>query len=420
MKRININNSLLALFAAMLMTSCDSFDNASNVSEVKIIDVIIKTKSATPGVESLNGLTVVLEDIKYGTKKETVISGSETVLKGVVAGNHNIKITGKVTASNGDVYLMSIKGSGSNNYFLKNENEVLDFEVAGLREYPLIFKEIFFAGTTPFYFRNQHYEIYNNSPDQTIYLDGVFFANLTPVTATTTLPLWPAEDGDKYAYAERIWKFPGNGTDYPLKPGESCVISQFAANHKLPQYSPDSPLDGSISEFEFNMDNPNFPDQPATDMIHFFYNGESVKGSMPQYLVSVFGGAYVMFKPLAGENYDPVNNTSLQTTNLATTATQLYAKVPIEYIVDAVEAGHNETMLNSKRVPSVLDAGMTYVGATYNSLSVTRKKIGENPDGTPILQDTNNSTADFIHGIVPEFRRYNAKMPAWNHTLSGN
>ncbi|HUN02100.1 MAG TPA: DUF4876 domain-containing protein, partial [Niabella sp.] len=63
-------------------------------------------------------------------------------------------------------------------------------------------------------------------------------------------------------------------------------------------------------------------------------------------------------------------------------------------------------------------AGMTYVGATYNGLGVARKKIAENEDGTPVLQDTNNSTDDFDRGVVPMFRRYNSKMPSWNHTLN--
>jgi len=48
---------------------------------------------------------------------------------------------------------------------------------------------------------------------------------------------------------------------------------------------------------------------------------------------------------------------------------------------------------------------------------VARKKIGENEDGTPILQDTNNSTDDFDRGVKPMLRRYGAKMPSWNHTL---
>lgn len=91
-----------------------------------------------------------------------------------------------------------------------------------------------------------------------MYLDGIYFANLTPGTATTKLPIWPEADGNNYAYGERVWKFPGNGTEYPLAPGESCIISQFAANHQLDIYNPQSPIDGSSSEFEFNMNNPNF------------------------------------------------------------------------------------------------------------------------------------------------------------------
>ena len=28
-----------------------------------------------------------------------------------------------------------------------------------------------------------------------------------------------------------VWQLPGNGTYYPLKPGESFIITQEAANH---------------------------------------------------------------------------------------------------------------------------------------------------------------------------------------------
>jgi len=148
-----------------------------------------------------------------------------------------------------------------------------------------------------------------------------------------------------------------------------------------------------------------------------FYNGSSEKGTVPQYLTSVFGGAYVIFKVPEGKTYDPVNDATLRTTNLATTSTTLYAKVPVKYVLDAVEAVDNEAAIQYKRIPSLLDAGATYVGATYNGLGVARKKIGENADGTPILQDTNNSTDDFDRGVTPQFRRSNSKVPSWNHTL---
>jgi len=165
------------------------------------------------------------------------------------------------------------------------------------------------------------------------------------------------------------------------------------------------------------MNNANFPDQPADDMSHVFYDGKSEMGTIPQYLTSVFGGAYVIFKIPEGDTYDPVGNETLKTTDLSSTSTKQYAKIPVEYILDAVEAVDNEAAIQNKRVPATLDAGATYVGATYNSLGVARKKTGTNDNGTPILQDTNNSTDDFIHGVTPEFRRDGAKAPVWNTRL---
>lgn len=414
--------SFLCLFLVFLSTSCTSFEQAAEAEEVKAIAVTVKVSSAVSGIDSLEGLVVVFEDVKYGTRKEAVLTGNETRITGVTAGMNNIKITGKAIADNGDIYLMSIKGSGANNFLLTKEEEYFEFDITGLRENHLLFKEIYFAGsrtaTNSSYFRDQFYEVYNNSPEEVIYLDGVYFANLTPSTATAKLPVWPETDGDRYAYAERVWKFPGNGTDYPLQPGESCIIAQYAVNHQVPLYNPNSPVNCASAEFEFNMGHPNFPDQPAVNMLHIFNDGEAVVGSLAQYLTSVFGGAYVLFKPLSGEEYDPVLNPELKTQDLSVTRTTLYAKIPVDYIIDAVEAGHDENKLNAKRVPSVLDAGMTYVGTSYNGLGVARKLADRREDGTPILQDTNNSTEDFERGVVPVFRRYEAKKPVWSQSFS--
>jgi hypothetical protein len=409
-----IKSGILSVLLVFLLAACDSDEG------IKYISVKINAVSKVDGV-SANGLKVILENFDEGVKIEKTLTG-ETTIDSIIPGIYNITISGQTEDQFGKAYNLS---GALSKYSLTLNDEILNIDVTGTAFSPLLFKEIFYAGTkyttstggTANYFRNQFYEIYNNS-QLTVYLDGIYFANLTPTTATKTLPVWPTEDGSKYAYAERIWKFPGTGTQYPLLPGESVIVSQFAVNHKLPIYCPESPVDCSGSEFEFNMNNANFPDQPADDMIHVYYNGKSEKGTIPQYLTTVFGGAYVIFKVPEGVAYDPVGNTTLQTKNLATTSTTLYAKIPVEYLLDVVEAVDNEAAIQNKRVPATLDAGATYVGATYNSLSVTRKTIGANADGTPIIQDTNNSTNDFIHGAVPEFRRYGAKVPSWNHTLA--
>lgn len=398
---------------ASLLVSCESFSDALETKEMTPISITLRPKITLSGFDNTNGLKLILNNYVEGIRVEKELTSSTVEIGDLIPGMYSIVISGKLKNKEGVSYYLN--GSLVNHPILNNR-ATIDLPISGQKISPLIFKEIFYSGTANFYFRNQFYEIYNNSEDLH-YLDGIYFAVLYPTKSTSTLPVWPQEDGDKYVYTERIWKFPGNGTTYPLKPGESCVISQFAANHKLDIYNPNSPVDCSSSEFEFNMNNPKFPDQPALDMEHVYFNGKADKGRAPQYLTSVFGGAYVIFKVPEGETYDPVNNPALQTKDRSSSSKKLYAKIPIEYVLDGVEAVDDETKVNAKRMPGVLDAGITTVGASYNSLGIARKKMGENPDGTPVLQDTNNSTEDFERGVVPMFRRYNAKMPSWNHTL---
>ncbi|MCT1524969.1 DUF4876 domain-containing protein [Sphingobacterium hotanense] len=397
------------LAAASLFSSCSRIDNGLDTDDIAYMTLNITANPVAEGIERTEGLKIVLENFAEGYRIEQEMTDGVNRIEKLIPGTYSINITGNVEQEGKTFYLIGSKV----NYLVVKDGESLSIDVNGASVGPLAFSELFYAGTEPFYFRNQFYEIINNS-DETVYLDGLHFANLVPSAATVNLPVWPESDAGKYVYAERIWKIPGSGKDYPLAPGESFSMAQFAANHKLAQYNPKSPIDCSTSEFEFNMNNANFPDQPATDMQHVFYNGLAGKGSLPQYLTSVMGGAYVIFRVPEGESYDPVNNKSLQTRNLATTSANLYAKIPLTYIMDAVECGQNENMITAKRVPSLLDAGMTYVGATYNSKGVRRKKSGVDSAGRPILQDTNNSTEDFERLVTPEFRHYGEGIPSWS------
>jgi hypothetical protein len=249
-------------------------------------------------------------------------------------------------------------------------------------------------------------------------LDGLHIANLAPSTATTSLPTW--EDGlENYVYAERVWKFPGNGTDYPLQPGESIIVAQHARNHQ--EANAASPVDLSGAEFEFYMGSTTYADMPAVNMDHVFYQGKADIGTVPQWLVSVFGGAYIIFKVPENETWDPV--TTDWAVQLGTSSTTRYAKIPVDYVWDAVELGNNESMVNAKRVPGLLDAGMSWVGNIYCGLSVGRyfeTDANGNPkkleNGSYIYMDTNNSTDDFERGLTPEqkMRRNGANVPSWN------
>lgn len=414
---MNINSTkyTLLLLALFLFCHCTPISEALKTEEVGSIEIEVKitSESDLSTLKNFQDLEIKLTNVEENVAYVRATEGISTMLSDILPGIYTINITGKAIDDKGEEQFFN--GSVQNLPLLK-DGATVDIELFPGWVSPIVFKEIFYSGTQQFYFRNQFYEIYNNS-DELFYLDGLYFCVAEPMKATTKKPIWPAEDGNKYIYTDRLWKIPGGGKEYPLYPGESAVLSQFAANHQLEIYNPDSPIDGSTSEFEFNMNNAKFPDQPAYDMVHVFHNGYAEMGRTPQYLTSVFGCACIIFRVPEGEVYDPVADTSLQAKDASSKQAKVYAKVPVRYVLDAVEAADNENALNMKRLPSMLDIGMTWVGGTYNSLGIVRKKIGERADGTPILQDTNNSTNDFEHGVVPVLRRYNSKMPAWNHTL---
>lgn len=125
----------------------------------------------------------------------------------------------------------------------------------------MCFREIYYCGVTPYYFRDQTYEIYNNG-DEVFYLDSLCFAQLEPNVATATLPVWPDEDGvDNYVYGIVVWQISGSGKDYPLQPGESFLIVQEARDHRVNNASS---FDNSMAEWEAwsgnaGRDNPEVP-----------------------------------------------------------------------------------------------------------------------------------------------------------------
>lgn len=411
--------TMLASFLCLMTASCTNFSEASDAEKAEPLNIGVSMTINVPNLKSVKDLKVKLDDLKDDYHYVLPVSeAGDVTISNVIPGIYTISVSGNAYDQNDEEYY--INGSVVNKALYTGETKV-SVDVQGLKVSPLIFKELYYAGSKGWYFRDQFYEIYNNS-SEVQYLDGVYFAQLYPTNATTKLPVWKTDDGGTCCYGERVWKFPGTGKEYPLMPGESAVISQFAANHQMEIYNPESPVDGSHSEFEFNMNNPNFPDQPAIDMLHVFYQGKAEMGSMPQFLTPVFGGAFVIFRIPEGVAWDPVNDENWK--NYDGKSTMPKAKIPNQYVLDAVECVNDEAKSDAKRIPAVLDAGTTWVGATYCSLGVARKVMVENGDtlrrenGAIIYQDTNNSTDDFERGVVPVMHRNGSGVPSWNATYN--
>lgn len=432
MKTIKAYICGVATMAAVMFTGCNQFDEIGSAQRVQGVDVTIDLNQA---VGRATGelifdceTTVKINNYVEGLEYVKVFTGSQCVVRDLVPGVYTITVGGKAHNEDGDEFLLagtvtnfSVQPSNANVASTAGENPMLmiPVEVQGSLKGSLVFTEIYYCGSKPpvgfSWFRDQFYEIANNT-NEVQYLDGLHFAHTDAISFDKVRPILPEADGDRYIYVDRVWKIPGTGKQYPLQPGESCVIAQFAANHKLEIYNPNSPVDLSGAEFEFSMNNVSYPDQPAFNMEHVYYDGSAVMTGM-QYLTSVFGTGYVIFRIPDDEVWDPVLNTDLQCKNAADSWSDIYAKVPREYVVDVVEGIRNESYVDAKNIPATLDAGFITIGDIYVGLGVTRKRDYDSPatNGAILYQDTNNSTEDFECGVVPVPHRY-SKMPSWNHT----
>lgn len=414
------------ILSAMLASCVGMMDDAQDVPVIEEISVSYKVSAitgfvpkngeATPNPSfSTQGLDVEFRELGTGkiTKGTTDENGIVSVK--IVPGNYSVTTMGSVE-NGGDRYFMN--GNIPSISFVKpiSPQEAADSN-QGLLIRPakvgsLILSEVYFCGIAPYYFRDQTYHIYNNG-DKVEYLDGVCFANLTPnmVFEGDAVPVWPDEEGvNNYVYAEYVWKFPGTGKDYPLYPGESVVICQESRDHR--ENNPKS-FDNSMAEWECWTGNATRNNPQVADMPLYY----AASLNTIQWLVSVFGGAYCIFKPdtlfsdADGENfYENFNN---QNTCTQVNKTTRYARIQSSWILDGVELLSSLALLSNKRVPGYIDAGAASVGETYCGKVVCRKVVDTRSDGTPIFADTNNSTQDYEVLDSPKIRRYGQKAPQW-------
>lgn len=390
--------SVLVMFAAV---SCEQFKDISEIGNVESLSAKISVKLNLGLAPTPDKLTVKM--VNYAERYElttTMTPGGDVTMSNIIPGVYTITVNSE---KNQDGFTYNYSGNVVNTAIVTN-NKQIEVEVGASKSGALVFKEVFFAGsrtpTNSSYFRDQYYEIYNNS-EVVQNVRGLALAMLNPMTATANLPVWAEPDANDFVYALQIWQVPDN-MDYPLNPGESIIIAQMADNHKKENLNPTSPVNLLSAEFETLVKTTSLiQDNPAINMTMAFWPKPT-----PQWLTTVFGGAFVIYFP--AEPIDPTKAVK------AIGSTTECIRIPIEDVVDALENVGNENQAQLKRVPAVLDAGVATVGGSYVAKSVARKVKETKEDGRVILFDTNNSTEDFEVMDPPVIRRYGAKAPSWN------
>lgn len=334
----------------------------------------------------------------------------------VIPGIYTIVVEATV-ADGGFTYFLT--GSAKDTNILESENAVT-VKMGIVKESQLVIKETYYTGCTyntseteqATYFRDQFHEIYNNS-NEVAYADSLciaftLFANYKyEVFYTYNIP-----NAENYVYTQHIWQIGGDGDDYPIQPGESIIIAQWATNHKADILTKNgSPVDLSGAEFEAiegekELWNATITDGPAINMAF----AVDAKGfGLQQWMVPTGGANLIIFKPST-----PLRTSDFLISNEDASIMATAHEVAFEDILDAVQSIDDETRVSTLGMPEILDKGYIWCSGTYVGESIARKQAGTLENGAPKYQDTNNTTNDFEVQKTPMIRRNNAGVPSWN------
>lgn len=393
--------TLIALCALVSFTACSS-DSDSPESQTSL-KLELKVVPADIQVKEYKHLTVTFKELNTGFTTTQELKNNNTLQVVLPSGTYHMMAEGTVVYTN-NAELTEAKVSGVQTGVVINGSEVSKTIDLALKSgsSDLILEEVFFTGTkTPqgaMYFGDQYFKITNNT-DQTLYADGMlliqsaFMTNekqdYTPNIMANTLS------------AGAIIRIPGTGNTYPVKAGESIIIAEDAINHK------------EFNSLSINLTNANFQifkedsddiDNPAVPkMVNVFEKmvihtqgyyayalARMPQGMTSDALIAQNSYTYQYTLTFGGETY-PMDGTAV--------------KIPNEWITDAVNLSVQDSFQWVVTSPS-LDMGWTSVSAFDGDKNrfgkaVRRKVIGKNIEGKNLFKDTNNSTADFEHGVKP-------------------
>ena len=273
----------------------------------------------------------------------------------------------------------------------------------------VIIKEFYHFGCIGNDGKNYTYDtylsIYNNS-NKVAYLDSICIGMVTPMTSNSPSK-FVYDNGvlmDSIPLDQMAWQFPGTGKDYPLQPGEECVIAYSAINHKAlhPNSIDLSKADYAFWTEKFDMSSAQVQ-KPAIGVKHLECIWRT-KENTKAFPIANAAKAMILFKIEGVTAAQYVANPKNITKAPGGTSSSLdYLRIPKQWVLDGIECVTSADK-NNKRLVTHVDAGYFFIegGAAGCGLAAIRK-VEEVVDGRIIYQDTNNSTLD-LETTVPSWK----------------
>lgn len=268
----------------------------------------------------------------------------------------------------------------------------------------MVIKEVYSSGCSKYpqegTYQSDKYFIIHNNDSETAYLDSLCFGILYPWNSTSSNP-W--SDNLEFLQetiplGQALWQFGGTGKTFPLAPGADAVVAiNGAIDHTL-QY----PLSVNLNFPEcFVCYSPLFPnpiyhpapgDQIRADHILILVDKE---GQANANLMSINSPTLVLFRPQGKTIQEWVATEGF--IRQVPGGTERVFLVPVDWVIDGMEAFDGSSSNNTKRLSSKVDAGSVYLSKTFKGHSLHRNIDTEASaeKGFEVLMDTNNSTNDF-------------------------
>jgi len=431
-------NKILLTFATLFFLAACTKDKTAPMQPVAItVKLAFATDQGSVNIPFKHAQIIISNAVtgnKY-TDSITAENTNQVTFPSLVPGSYNVAVTLNLTAAE---YLAATGIKTDGNVLFSGTLQMQsatapqnDFTVqlqTGSGSEDWVIKQLYYAGSDTkdgAIFRDQFIELYNNS-DRVLYADSLYMAQVEGVsTAMEKIDLskgwylpatgqwdWSKSIGNSgnnlntdYMYISALFRIPGTGKNYPVQPGKSIVIAATAINHKSPYKdvngkditvrNPDLTVDLSQAEFDVYMGN--FPgtsplasdlntNAPHLDVI-INPNRELVFDNLGREGVMIFRSGV---NPTSWQGFKTPENNKNGKLNLRAPKADMQ-------VLDVIELQPSLVASRTpKRMPLNWDAMYAYVkNGSYSSEALLRK-TQKVVNGRVVLQDTNNSSLDFV------------------------
>ena len=350
------------------------------------------------------GFKVQVEDMSTGAAYVSLTDSLGTAVFNVPNGVYRVVMNGKDEDSifNGSADRVVVSGKAVD----------IAIALAMSKAGSIIVKEIYCGGCKKLpqegdYQSDQYIILHNNHYDVQ-YLDSLCLGTLSPYNSTSTNP-WVIKDEqtgsltypDFLPIIQAVWKFPGDGDDFPLQPGEDAVVCLRGAIDHAAQFPLSVNLDVPGYFVCYNptyFSNTMYHPAPGANISEERYLDVVIKtGKANAYTLSLNSPAVVLFRA-QGESIEDYVRKSDSVTPVPGNKVDNVVKIPFAWVKDAVEVFDGRSTTNMKCLPADLDAGYVTQTDIFTGRSLMRK-VDEDASvasGYEVLVDTNNSSEDMF------------------------